>query len=34
MLPPGGWWEYVGGPGFTRPTFVAEDMGEKLLAVH
>ena len=34
VLAPGGWWEHMGDPGFTRLTFVAEDMGERLLAVN
>lgn len=33
-LPKGWWWEHVGGPGFTRLTLVAEDVGERLLAVN
>lgn len=34
VLTMGGWWEPVKGPGFTRLTFVAEDVGERLLAVN
>lgn len=31
---PKGWWEHMGGPKFTRLKFVAQDVGERLLAVN
>lgn len=33
VLALGGWWEHVGGPGFTRVTPEAEGVGERLLGV-
>lgn len=33
VLALGGWWEHVGGPGFTRVAPEAEGVGERLLGV-